>query len=215
MAPSKFIAAALTSAVLWTHASASDTPQLHPIEAACVDYEMSGQMQSGTTTRCHRNYAYEQYEIQNLTMGIAGFTQSTNQHVITIGDTIYSIDLSTNVGTQTENPMYQQLVDAMDGADPQEMSDAFITGMGFTPNGATKTIAGYECSVYTSQMMGTACLTTDGLMLEQSFMGNTQLATSVEIGTGGADENYTLYENVTINDGPDINAIMQMMNSGQ
>ena len=26
-----------------------DTPQLHPVDAVCIDYEQSGQMQSGTS----------------------------------------------------------------------------------------------------------------------------------------------------------------------
>ncbi len=56
------------------------------------------------------------------------------------------------------------------------------------------------------------CLTDDGLMLEQSFMGNNQVAVSVSIGDGGDDANYTLYQNVQITDGPDLsNGIQGLM----
>ena len=185
-------------------AIADDNPMLHPIEAVCIEYTMQGQMQNGTTTRCHREYGYEAYEIQNITIGFGGFSQSQNQHVITIGDTIYAIDLSTNTGTQTTNPFYAQLVASLDGQDPQDVGAAFIAAMGFTPSGTTKTIANTECEVYTSQMMGTTCLTEDGLMLEQEMMGNTQVATSVSIGDGGDDGNYTLYTQVPITQGPDL-----------
>ena len=180
------------------------TPRLHPVEKACIEYELSGQMQSGTTVRCHRDYAYEQYEIQDITAGMMGITQETNQHVITIGDTIYSINLDTNTGTKTKNPMYEGLVSSLEDSSPEEMSATFLSAMGFTPTGDTMTILDETCQVYNSSMMGNACLTEDGLMLEQNFMGNVTRAVSVDRSTGGDDANYTLYENVTITDGPDL-----------
>ena len=189
------------------------TPRLHPTEAACVEYESSGQMMSGTTTRCHRDYGYEQYEIQNITVGIAGFTQSQNQHTITIGEWIYAINLDTNSGTKTANPMYDGIVSAVDGSSSEEITDTFMSAMGMTATGEAKTIAGVACNMYNSQMMGTVCMTGGGLMLEQSFMGNTQTAVNVSIGVGGDDANYALYQNVTITDGPDLsNGLQGLMN---
>lgn len=180
------------------------TPKLHPIEKACVVYEATGQMMNGEITRCHRDYAYEVYEIQNLQMGFGGFTQTQNQHTITIGDTIYSINLDTMTGTQMVNPMYAGLVSALEDSTPEEMAAAFVAGMGFTPNGQSMTIEGTECDVYSSAQIGTVCMTPDGLMLQQNFMGNVQTATSVSIGDGGDDANYTLYQNVPITQGPDL-----------
>lgn len=204
-------AAPLVSLVLFCSAQANDdTPILHPVEAVCIEYELTGQMQQGTTTRCHRDYAYEQYEIQNVTIGIAGFTQSQNKHNITIGNTIYAIDLGTNTGMKTINPMYDQVANAMQGADPAEMASTFIAAMGFTPTGASKTIADTNCSVYGSAMLGTVCLTEDGLMLEQAIMGNTTIATSVSIGDSGSDDNYTLYQDVPITEGPDLSNISSL-----
>ncbi len=191
--------------------SAADdsTPKLHPIEKACVVYESTGQMMNGDITRCHRDYAYEVYEIQELQMGFGGFTQTQNQHAITIGDTIYSINLDTMTGTQTVNPMYAGLVSALQDADPDQMATAFMSGMGFTSNGQSKTIEDTDCDVYNSAQLGTVCMTSDGLMLEQSFMGNVQIATSVLIGDGGDDANYTLYQNVPITQGPDLSNGLQ------
>jgi len=193
-------------------------PKLHPVEAACVDYVMSGQMQEGTTKRCHRNFAYEQFEIQNLSIGFGGFSQSQNQHNITIGNTIYAIDLNTVKGTKTINPMYDQLVAALQDTDPDDMADTFIAAMGLTATGATKTIADTTCNVYNSSMMGTICLMDNGLLLEQSIMGNTQTAVNVSIGDGGEDANYTLYQTVPITDGPDLSnmpSLQDLMNMGQ
>ena len=73
----------------------------------------------------------------NMSVGFGGFSQTQNQHTITIGNTIYAIDLSTNTGTQTTNPMYDQLVAAMQNSDPDTMSNTFMDAMLFTPTGAT------------------------------------------------------------------------------
>lgn len=188
------------------------TPRLHPTEKACISYETSGPMMSGTTTRCHRDYAFEQYEIQNTVIGIAGMTQQQNQHTITIGEWIYAINLQTNTGTKTANPMYAGLVSALEGSSPEQMSATFMSAMGMTATGESKAVAGTSCNVYTSAQMGSVCMTEGGLMLEQEFMGTTQIAVSVSIGDGGDDANYTLYQTVPISDGPDLsNGIQGLM----
>ena len=161
-------------------------------------------MMNGTTTSCHRNWAYERYEIVMTEIGIAGMTQTQNQHTIYIGDQIYAINLDTNTGTQTTNPAYDGIVSAMQNSSPEEMSAVFIEAMNFTPNGETKTIAGMSCNGYSAPQLGTACLTPEGVMLEQSFMGNTQRAVSVSFSDSGDNANYTLYQNVPITDGPDL-----------
>ena len=206
-----FCSALSVLAAFSARSSADDsTPILHPVEAACIEYEMSGQMQQGTSTRCHRDFAYEQYEIQNISIGFGGFSQSQNKHNIIIGNTIYSIDLDTNTGTQTINPMYDGIVAALQDTDPADMADAFIAAMGFTATGATKTVADTICNMYSSGMMGTMCLTDNGLLLEQSVMGTTQTAVSVSIGEGGDDDNYTLYQTVPITDGPDLSNMLNL-----
>ncbi len=193
-------------------------PKLHPLKAACVTYQLSGQMQNGSTTRCHRKHAYEQYETQNITIGIAGFTQTQHQHTITIGDTIYAIDLEKNTGTKTKNPMYESIMNGMQDKDPEEMSDAFFTSMGFTATDNHKTIAGHQCQEYNSAQLGTVCLTDKGLMLEQNVMGNVTTATDVSIGDSGDEANYELYKNVPITEGPnlsngfDMESLQNLMN---
>ncbi len=196
------------------------TPMLHPVEAVCIEYTMSGAMQNGTSTKCHRDFGYEQYEIQSTSVGFAGFTQTQNQHTIMIGDQIYAINLQTNTATQTTNPMYAGIVSALENTTPEQMAATFFNAMGYTLTGATKTIADTLCKVYSSPMAGTTCLTDDGLLLEQSTMGMmTQTATSVSMGNGGDDANYTLYQNVPVSQGPDLSngldGIMQQLQGQQ
>ena len=198
----------------FTPAAVAETPEdkpkpvkqirLHPVKEACITYEMTGEMMSGTTTRCHRKWAFEQYEIQDFSVGFGGFTQAQKSHSITIGDTIYAIDVEAGTGTKTTNPMYADLVEEMKDADVDDMTTAFISALGMQRTDQTKTIANTKCRVYQSQQMGTVCMTDDGLMLETVFMGMGQIATSVKKGDGGDSANYELYKKVTITDGPDL-----------
>ena len=187
----------------------SNTPKLHPVEKVCIDYTMTGQMMNGTTTRCHRDFAYEQYEIQDMTVGFGGFTQTQQSHVITIGETIYNINTATNTATQATNPFYSQMVSALSNSSPSEMGAAFMSGMGFTATGSSKTIAGMSCATYSSAQMGNVCMTENGLMLEQSFMGNTQTATSVNVGSAGDAANYTAYQQASVSQAPDLSNGLQ------
>lgn len=196
------IAAALALASLPGGALAGDTPKLHPAKAACIDYELSGQMQSGTVQRCHRDYGYEQYEIRDVTINVAGFGQTQREHVITIGDRIYTIDLTTDTGTRMRNPMYDKMVAALEDDDATAAATLWLSELGFTANGDTKQIAGHKCRVYESSMAGTVCLTDEMLMLEQTVMGMVTTATDVSMGAEGDAANYRLHETVTLTDGP-------------
>jgi len=199
-----FGASAIMLALAMPASADPSTPKLHPVKKACITYELNGQMQSGTVTRCHRDYGYESYEIQNVQIGMGVFSQSQNTHTITIGNKIYAIDLSSNTAMKTTNPMYDGLVNALENSSPEQMGQSFISAMGMSPTNQTNTVAGEPCTVYASQMMGTACFTSDWLMLAQDVMGMGQTATSVDRSSGGDDANYTLYQSVPVSDGPDF-----------
>lgn len=197
-----YVAAVLTALAAPAFADPA-TPKLHPVNEVCIDYTTSGQMQSGESTRCHRDFGYEMYEIMSMTIGVGPFGQTQNSHTVTIGETIYNINLENSTATKTTNPMYQGMINALSGSSPEEMSAALMAQMGLSPTGASQSIAGLTCNVYTSQMMGSVCFTSDWVMLEQSFMGTTQRATSVVYDAGDA-ANYTLYQTMTVTDGPDF-----------
>ena len=78
-----------------------------------------------------------------------------------------------------------------------------MSAMGFVPTAQMKTIAGHSCKVHNSQSAGTACLTEDLLILEQSVMGHGMIAVSV-VYEPGDDENYRKHENATITEGPHL-----------
>ena len=201
----KLIAPLILASVSATGFAVADpsTPVMHPVEAVCIEYQQSGQMMSGTSTKCHRDHGYEQYEISELSIGMGSFSQTQSNFTVTIGDTIYSIDLNSNTATQTVNPMYEGIANAVANSSSENVSDAFLSAMGMTPNGQTQTVAGLSCNVYSSSMMGSACFTEDGLMLKQSVMGNEIIARSVTYNPGDAD-NYRRHLSATITQGPDL-----------
>ena len=158
---------------------------------------------NGTTLRCHRKYGFEQFEIQNIEMGIGNIKQKQKQHTITIGDTIYAIDTATMTGTKTINPMYQTIVNAMEGSSPEEFGRAFMASAGFAPTGERKTIVGIDCEVFSSAGLGSNCVSPDALTLEQDALGNKMTAVEI-IYDGGGEENYRLHERVELRQGPDL-----------
>ncbi len=181
--------------------------KFHPIEKMCIWYRTDGQLMKGNSVRCHRKFGLEWFEIQEMEIGMAGIVQKQNTHNIGIRDKLYAIDTITKSGTESVNPMFAPMQQAISrhGSSPEAMGKAFISAMQFRPTDKTKTIAEHRCTVYVSPAVGHACLGESGaLMLEQSVMGNVQTATRVAIGEDGGDDNYTLYQRVDLRQGIDL-----------
>ena len=101
--------------------------------------------------------------------------------------------------------MYDGLVNALRNTRSEDMGQSFLSAMGMSPTGQTKTVASENCNVYSSQMLGTTCFTSDWLLVEQDVMGmGGQTATSIDRSSGGADANYNLYKTANVSDGPDL-----------
>jgi len=78
--------------------------------------------------------------------------------------------------------------------------------------GEDKTIAGTKCNILTSQF-GSGCYTDNMIMLEQDVMGMKQVATKVDLKSGGPDSGYNRHKkgDVTKSDAPDVNKILEQM----
>ena len=182
----------------------AEVVKFHPQENFCVEYEASGPI-SGTSLECMRNWGTERVEIEDYEIGFGGFTQTQNAHNIYIGDQIYNINPDTLTGTVTTNPLYQDLSET----DAIALGQAMMEDMGMVDSGEDKEIAGLSCNVMTSPQLGSVCLTDNVVMLEQNFAGQNRIATSVDLTSGGPDENYTLFERAEITEGPDVEAILE------
>ncbi len=174
------------------------TLKLHPLKQYCVEYNHEGTL-SGTSKQCIRDWGAETFTIENLKVGFAGITQDQNAHKIVIGKKVYNIDPSKMTGTVTDNPFY----DALSQADPENLSNSMMNALQMEDTGEDKEVAGTMCNVMKSAQVGSACFTDDMVMLEQDVMGVRQIATSVDLSSGGSDADYRLYEKATITDGPD------------
>ena len=178
--------------------------KLHPQKEFCVEYKHEGQL-SGTSKHCMRNWGAEAFTIENFKIGFGGFSQDQNAHKIIIGDTIYNIDPAKKTGKRTKNPFF----DTISKSDPEQLGKIIMDGMGMTDTGEDKEIDGVSCNILRSEQLGSACLTDNMVMLEQEVMGVKQIATKVDLNSGGDDADYRLYENVTITEGPDVGAILE------
>jgi len=164
----------------------------------CITYEQTGAM-SGQVVECSRDLRTS-YSIETLQMSMMGISQNQNRHVIRQNGEIIAWDLDTLQGTRTADPMADRLDD-----DSEDIAGRFIAAMGFVSTGAHKTVAGERCEVYSSAQMGRVCLTSDLLLLEQSFDGMgpasfTRTAIEIDRGTEGEPSNYTVPNDVTIRD---------------
>lgn len=180
--------------------------KFHPQKEFCVEYENSGMM-NGTSVNCMRKWGTERVEIEDFLVGIAGVSRREKAHKIYIGDKIYVLDTDKMTGTVTKNPVYEDL----SNTDPIALGKAMMASWNMKDTGEDKVIAGVACNVMSSPQMGSVCLTDKLVMLEQTFMGVTRIATSVDLTSGGDDANYTLYENAELTEGPDIEAIMKQI----
>ena len=113
--------------------------KFHPIEKMCIWYRTDGQLMKGNSVRCHRKFGLEWFEIQEMEIGMAGILQKQNTHNIGIRDKLYAIDTITKSGTESVNPMFAPMQQAISrhGSSPEAMGKAFISAMQFRPTDKT------------------------------------------------------------------------------
>jgi hypothetical protein len=170
-APAVGFAALLLTAM---PAAAADTPKLHPVEAMCVTYQISGQMMEGTNVQCHRQHGHETYRLETNTIKIPGMKQTTSSTTVTVGPDIYAINREAGTATKTKNPMYDGMAKS-GGKDPAEYPRA----MGMSPTGTTEELLGLRCSVTRSPALGDMRMTDDGITLRSKMPSMTMTATEV------------------------------------
>ncbi len=179
--------------------------KLHPEKQFCVTYEHKGMGMSGISTNCLRKHGQESYTIENMTIGMAGISQTQNKHTIIIKDKIYTSDIGSGSWRVTTNPMYAGL----SKADPDDLSRQMLAALNMSKTAETKTFDGTVCNVYSSAQMGQACFTSNMVMLWQSIMGMEQTATKVDIGSAGDKAKYARPKNA--NEAPNVDDIMKRL----
>ena len=212
----KHLIAPLLAVLTMLPPALADNPRFLPVESYCLVREASGMM-AGQVSECACEWGYRRYEIHDITMNAGGMTIPNRQHIIYEGPQITTLNPDTNTGTVIQNPMYDAMVTAAQNGDHQAVLESIVQALGGSFTGETREIAGLQCNVATSPMLGNLCISDNGLMLELAMAGGVmnQVATSVELDTCGDMANYQVPADATITEGPDLGTVLQQLQGMQ
>ena len=151
--------------------------------------------------------------MRDISMNAGGMSIPTRQHIIYEGPQITTVNPDTNTGTVVQNPMYDTMVTAAQNGDHQAVLESIIQALGGSFTGETREIAGVQCNVATSPVLGSLCISQNGQLLEMSMAGGVmnQVATSVEMNTCGDPAMYRVPEGASITEGPDLGTVLQQL----
>jgi len=140
-------------------------------------------IETGSIVEHVRDCGRLRVEIKNTQTSMMGFTTSTSQRVIYDGPKIITVDNTTGQVTVADNPMYDNMVAAMQNSQQSgvELGEAFATGMGGVATGETGTFAGEDCAYWSVPQLGsTFCLASWGATLHsRTAMGPAQMERTV------------------------------------
>lgn len=191
--------------------------RLHPLEAYCVEYRVSG-VQSGTVIECQRGYGVQRVEIQDLKPDQNTDLPRLHHRVIHDSDTVIAIDLTTRRATRVRQDSEETLLTYVAGSDGTDIAEDFARALGGEATGENRQIAGETCEVWESQggdLDASWCMTSDGLLLSFTMPQMMKKAVRVEVGTGGPSEHYRVPADVRIVDAGDPAAVNSMLGSVQ
>jgi len=122
-----------------------------------------------------------------------------HSHTIILREKQYTFDLTRDIGYLFRARDYAHRAAAAKAYFKNDSIDDYAAALGMTSNGESREIAGSMCREYENKAQGVInCLTDDLLLLQATqkygFIDYELTAISLEIGDGGPDENYRLYE---------------------
>ena len=193
-------------------ASIADNQKFHPLEKYCVTRASSGMM-VGNSVECSCEWGRIRYEHQDLAISVGGVEIPNKQHIIQIESEITTYNPDTRQGTVSQNEMYDVFANSDAADDPMAAMRSSMEAMGSTFTGETKQVAGHDCQIVKNSAIGDMCISDDGLVLEMVVMEGTmtQVATSVDLGTCGDENNYIVPDDITLSDTPDLSEMMEQL----
>lgn len=129
--------------LLWGSARTGESGKRYGMEKACIEYTITGTMQSGTETLYFDQWGAREAKYTTMAVKVAGFSQETKSATFTEGDWIYSVNLATNTGTKTRNNLF----DGMSENEKKEMGLEMMKKMGGKKIGQEK-VLGKTCDVW-------------------------------------------------------------------
>lgn len=188
--------AALLALSAGAMAQGQNSAAFYPMESFTIVYQSTGMM-SGTSTMHVRDHGRQMAKIDDMTVSVGNMTVPQKSRTVTMNGVVVTIDDAKHTGTRLTIPNYEEMMNAYAQKPGLEAAYDMIKAMGGAPSGATKTIAGENCDVWTIPSLGTEmCLSSDGLTLATSVtmgpMSMSQEATEVRRDDGGPDEAFSL-----------------------
>ncbi|MEQ9618750.1 MAG: hypothetical protein RIG61_06215 [Deltaproteobacteria bacterium] len=145
--------------------------KLHPLKTYSAKYKIEGNVE-GEKIQYSKDWGRTicWKEVSEITMANVGSIKK-NEKIITLIDNgeqwIYTINLDDNTGTKMKNPMFGEIYKSMQGRDPKEFSEEFMTGMGGKVTGET-VVNGEKCKEWELKGGARACVTEDLITVESS-----------------------------------------------
>ncbi len=183
-----------------------DRPALHPLEAYCVDYRLTG-IQTGDLTECIRAHGYERVEKRKVRIEMAGEIQERHDRLIYLGPDLISIDLANGTAIKVDNPEYETVIDMVADPDGDDIADIFARALGGEATDETKVIAGVSCTVWQASQgdqNASWCMSANGLVLEFVMANFAKRATAVRVGKGGPESDYQVPDGITLDEPGDL-----------
>lgn len=113
------------------------------LKKAHIEYKVDGTMQSGTEDLYFDDWGKREAKYSILKISMGGFSQETKSVTYTEGSWMYTVDLSTNTGTKSENPFLKN----MDQEDLQDLGKDMMVKMGGKKIGE-ESVLGKSCEVW-------------------------------------------------------------------
>jgi len=199
-------------ALAWTNSPVQGKKEIaskvkrHEIEQACIEYEIAG-MQKGTETVYFIDWGNEELTILDVVMEMGPMKQRTHTATYMKGNKIYTVDLETNKGTVTENPMKS----ATSENQAKQFGEEFMKQLG--KEVGTEEFLGKTCRVFEMPSLASRTFVWKHLTLKsETDLGNMkQTRTAVKLTFEFDKKILNLPTNINFEERPNLQDIMKKM----
>ena len=176
------------------------------IKKVCIEYEVTG-TGKGAQKECFGDWGNEHLTILDVVMEMGPIKQRTHTATYLKGNKIYSVDLETNKGTVTENPMRSAKSEKQAKQAGEEFQKKYGKEVG------TEKLLGKTCRVFEMPDLGTRTLVWKNITLKSvTSMGPiTQTMTAVNIILDFDEKIFNLPTNINFKKGQSFEDIMKKM----
>jgi len=177
------------------------------VKKAWVHFKVTGNRQ-GEIIRQYDEYGFKQSELNNTAMQMMGMNIAENKKVVIHGKMVTTQENDKPFATRTENPIYDSMVQRMNGTDGLEFGEKIAKSMGGKWNGVTRVVAKNRCREMENPQLGSkVCITKEGLAVrnEVNSFGMQFVEEATKIRLGYADPDAFIFpKNVEIREGPKL-----------